>query len=87
MQDTSPEILKKINDMMQLKTPQEKLEMSWSMYRTSRQLIIQSIINQNPDISAVELRKELFLKFYKDDFTLSEQEKIIDHLLRHSSGG
>ncbi len=79
MEDTSPEISDKICEIMQKKTPGERLKMGLSMIRASRYLITRFILQENPYISELELKKELFLKFYANDFAVSEQEKIFAH--------
>lgn len=80
MDDTPLEIKKKVHDMLQKKSPLERVEMGCSMYETSKYLITQAILEQNPGISKKDLRKEIFLRFYRDDFTPSQLEKILKHL-------
>ena len=80
MDDTSLEMAEKVRDMFRKKTPAERFKMGWSMYETSRYLVIRSILENNPHISKVGLQKELFLKFYGNDFDLSEQKNILLHI-------
>ena len=80
MNDTSPEVEKKIIEMFQQKTPSERLEMACSMYETSKQLVIRYILENNPQISKGELRREFFLKFYGDDFDPVTRGKIAQYL-------
>ncbi len=80
MRDTSPEIEAKMHELIQNKTPGERAMMGWSMYLTSKYIITQAILRENPDITPTELRKELFLKFYRDDFSPMEREKILRYL-------
>lgn len=80
MEDTSPEILEKMREMYQKKSPYERLQMGCSMYDLSRYLITCAILRENPNISKACLRRELFLRFYGDDFSPEEKEKIIRHL-------
>lgn len=80
MNDTSPEITKKMHEMIQAKSPIERFKMGCSMYDTSRYLVIRGILENNPNISEIDLRKELFLKFYRDDFDSAEIQKIFKHL-------
>lgn len=79
MNDTTLEIAEKMREMCRLKTPEERFKMGCSMYQTSRYLVTQSILKSNPTISKAGFQKELFLSFYRDDFSLVEQEKIIAH--------
>ncbi len=80
MDDTSFEIAERVREMFRTKTPVERFKMGCSMYETSRYLIIRAILNDNPHISKAGLQRELFLKFYGDEFNLDEQKKILSHL-------
>ncbi|MFC2049226.1 hypothetical protein ACFLR2_01010, partial [Chlamydiota bacterium] len=80
MRDTSPAMEEKMFEMIRQKTPYERALMGASMFETSKKLIISGILQDNPDISPAELRKELFLKFYGNDFTPKQSEKIIRYL-------
>ncbi len=80
MNDTSPEMHKKMHELIRQKTPEERAKMGWSMYLTSRYIITQVILQKKPDITPAELRKELFLAFYKNDFSPAEREKILHYL-------
>jgi len=82
MHDTTPEMAQKMSEMMQTKSPLERLEMGCSMYETSRQLLIRAILEHHPKISEAELRRELFLKFYGNDFDPVTREEIVTQLLR-----
>ena len=84
MHDTTPEIDEKMREMFQKKTPLERLKMGCSMYETSKQLIIRSILQSNPNISKIELRKQFFLKFYGNDFDPETRDQIVQHLERVS---
>ena len=80
MDDTTSEIAERVRTAFSQKTPEERFKMGCSMYDTSRYLVTQAILRKNPNISESSLRKELFLAFYRDDFSLDEQTKIISHL-------
>lgn len=67
MNDTSPEMDAKMRELMRAKSPSERAQMGWSMFITSRILVREAILRENPTISEVDLRKEFFLKFYGDD--------------------
>lgn len=83
MNDTSPMMEKKMREMIQAKDPIDRLKMGCSMYQTSRYLIERAILEENPLISKEDLKKEIFLKFYRNDFSPQECEKIIKHLQTH----
>jgi hypothetical protein len=80
MDDTTFEMAEKMREMCSLKTPAERFKMGCSMYDTSRYLVTHAILRNNPGISKADLQKELFLSFYRDDFTLTQREEIIAHL-------
>lgn len=84
MRDTSPAMEEIMREMIRKKTPQERLKMGSSMYDTSRHFIVRAILEEKPNISESELRKEIFLKFYKDDFPPEELMKIANHLQSYS---
>jgi hypothetical protein len=83
MRDTTPEMTDKMCEMIRRKSPIERLRMGESMYETSKYLIIRAILEDNPQISKTDLRKEIFLKFYANDYNLIQQQKIIKHLQEH----
>lgn len=80
MDDTSMDIAEKMREMIRVKSPLERLIMGCSMYETSRFLIERSILASNPLISQKELRKEVFLKFYRNDFSPEQCEHIANYL-------
>jgi hypothetical protein len=41
---------------------------------------MRAIIEDNPNISKIGLRRELFMKYYGNDFNAAEREKIPFHL-------
>ena len=64
MKDTDPEILEHYERMLLKKGSMERLMMGFSMTETARQLVRASIPERNPGISPLELKKEVFLRFY-----------------------
>jgi len=84
MHDTTPEIMNKVREMNQMRSPVECLIMGCSMYETSKYLIIRAILENNPQISKADLRKEIFLAFYGNDYDQNQREMIIKHLTQFS---
>lgn len=82
MNDTSPEITEKMKELFLKKTPLERLQMGGSMYDTSRYMITSAILRENPNISKAALKCEIFRRFYGNDFSAEEQEKIVRYLSR-----
>jgi hypothetical protein len=80
MDDTRPEIAEKVCEMMQMKTPIERLKMGFSMYETSKYLVARAIQENSLIYSGAALRQELFLKFYGNDFDAATKQKILNHL-------
>lgn len=85
MNDTSPEIWAVMNALMSQKTPAERLKIGSSMHATSRHLITSAILKEDPKISESELKKALFLKFYQNDFSIEEKERILRAIEERSS--
>lgn len=80
MLDTSPEINSRVHQMMKKKSGPDRLLMGCSMFDMAKEIVQASIRAENPDISPEELRAQLFLRFYKNDFSERERERIINHL-------
>ncbi len=77
MKDTGPEMLDMQREFLMAKTDSEKFMMSIDMYETAKAFVKSEILFENPNISFSELRKEIFRRFYKNDFSKYEMEKII----------
>ncbi len=69
-------------NLMQRKTPQERLVMGCAMFDFSKQIVKSALLRQNPDLSPAMLRKELFLRFYGNYFNSKQQKNILDYLSR-----
>lgn len=80
MNDTSPEMAKKMREMLRKKSPQQRLIMGCNMIDTSKYLILESLKRSFPNISPEKLRQELFLKFYGNEFSSAEKMRILNHL-------
>jgi hypothetical protein len=76
MNDTSPEMAEKMREMIRAKSPSERARMGWSMYLTSKYLVTRAILEENPNISKSDLKKELFLRFYGNEFDEEARKKI-----------
>lgn len=72
--DTSADIEKKYEEMIMNKTPQERIKDSLLMLDLAKKMIIASIgKDQN-------VRQELFLRLYGDDFDEDTKKKILKQL-------
>jgi hypothetical protein len=77
MNDTSP-WAKKIQDELFVKlSGEERLLMGLEMFETARKIVLSSF---PPDLTEDEIRKRLFLRFYENDFTEEEKQKILASL-------
>lgn len=83
MNDTPPKITAMMQEMIQKKSPLERLLMASSSYQLSKQIVISSILKDYPDISQKDLRRKIFERYYSCDFTPIQLEKILIHLDAH----
>ena len=74
MKDTSPEIEKYYHDEIMKLDINTRLEMTGSMFDYARMLVLSTLPD---DLTPEETRVQLFLRFYKNDFTNEELDKII----------
>lgn len=80
MFDTHPDIAIRFRDLMMSKSGQERLLMGCSMYDTAKQIVRSAIYNERPEISEKEMNKEIFLRFYDNDFSRADREKFLSAL-------
>ena len=80
MKDTHPEIAVRFRNLIMSKTGQERLLMGCSMYDAAKEIVRSSIFNNHPGITEVEMKKEIFLRFYGQEFNRAEKEKVISSL-------
>ena len=77
LNDTHPEIEKKLRELYLKLTPEEKFKKMLSLCQTAREIVL----SQMPqDISPEERRKKLFIAYYKQDFSEEKFEKILKSL-------
>jgi len=77
MSDTTPEIQDIMDDIYKSKSGEEKLLIALSMFETARKIVLSSI---PLNLSDKNVRIELFLRFYGNDFNEKEKDKIISIL-------
>lgn len=76
MNDTHPEIAARSRDLMRAKSNEQRLLMGCSMFDAAKQIVQSAIYAQHPAITPEEMRKEIFLRFYGQEFTRTDREKI-----------
>ncbi|MBU6392394.1 MAG: hypothetical protein KGJ87_07600 [Planctomycetota bacterium] len=80
MNDTKASVEVLFQKMMMEKSGQERMKMGFSMFDFARRQVIASIQRKNQNIDIKDLKRELFLRFYGQDFSSEEQEKILRKL-------
>ena len=80
MNDTHPAIALKYKKMLLAKSPEQRLLMGFSMFDAAKKIVESSIINNNPSLSAKQIKSEIFLRFYSQDFTEIQRNKIISKI-------
>jgi hypothetical protein len=81
MNDTNPEIESRFIKMMMRKSGQERLKMGFSMFDMARRQIMASVEMNKPDADVKHIRKEIFLRFYGEEFSKKERERILNRIL------
>lgn len=77
MTDTSASVGLRFRNMIMKRSPEKRLLMGFSMYDTARIIVKSAIMEQNPQISLEDIKKEIFLRFYGKEYNRLEIEKIL----------
>lgn len=80
MNDTPIAMEIRYRQMLMQRSSAERLKMGCSMLATARALIVASVRERAPDISSEGLRRALFLRLYRDDFSADERQRIMGGL-------
>ncbi len=86
MNDTSPEIERKYQEMLLQRSGGERLKMGCSMHSTAQALVRASVLQKDPLASPGTLRRALFLRFYGHEFDAETREKVLLALKTVESG-
>lgn len=81
MKDTHPEVAGRFRDLMRAKSNEQRLLMGCSMYDTAKQIVRSAIYSQHPRITASQMRKEIFDRFYGLEFSRADKAKILSVLV------
>ena len=76
MNDTNYLVESRFLEMMMKKSGQERLMMGFSMFDMARSQVVASIKRDNPNADIEDIRKGIFLRFYGQDFSPEDSEKI-----------
>jgi hypothetical protein len=71
MKDTSEKMERIYNEMLMKKTPEERVKMCFSMLNAARRIVMSTIKDKK------NWRKEMFLRFYGDEFSPEQKKKIL----------
>ena len=77
MKDTPPEVEERFRQMLMARTPGERLEMACDMFQMARELMRAQILAENPKATEKEVRREIFLRTYGQDFDAETLNKIL----------
>jgi hypothetical protein len=80
MNDTPKYILKKQFEIIYAKPLRDKIAGLFEMTELSRNIILNQLKLKNPEFSEIDLKIELFKKFYKFDFDNETLNKIADKM-------
>lgn len=86
MTDTPPAVEERYRAMLMALPAERRLRMGASMNATARALVRASVLARRPEASETEMRQAIFLRFYADDFSPAEREKILAWLARSPGG-
>ncbi|GAX61737.1 l-asparaginase/archaeal Glu-tRNAGln amidotransferase subunit D [Candidatus Scalindua japonica] len=81
MGDTPTQVQLRYKKMIMSLTPSERLRMASRMYDSGRKLVISGIQNGKHQLNASQLREQLFLRIYGNDFSTAEVKRIINKKL------
>lgn len=85
MNDTDPKIETRIRTMIQQKSGSERFLMGCSMYETAKLLVLSSIRAKYPHISPGQLKYEILLRFYMEDFDSEQLQKLKKYLIQYDN--
>ena len=78
MNDTHESIERRFRRMMMSRAALTRLKMGCSMFDSAKRIVRSSILDQNPRLSAQEIKRAVFLRFYGQDFGREQQAKILN---------
>ena len=82
MKDTNILVESCFLEMMMERSGQERMKMGFSMFDMARRQVIASIKERNPNAGMNDIKKELFLRFYAQEFSPKEREKILNCIIK-----
>jgi hypothetical protein len=80
MNDTPKYVLQKQFEIIYAKPLKDKIAGLFEMTELSRNIILNQLKIKNPGLSEIDLKIELFKKFYKFDFDIETLNKIAEKM-------
>ena len=80
MSETPPDVDAACTAMFATRTPSQRVRMMSEMFDTARRLLVSGIRAEQPAISDTELKVEVFLRTYRDDYTAADRDRIVAYL-------
>jgi hypothetical protein len=77
MNDTPPDVDAAFSAMFATLTPTQRVRMMSEMFDTVRRILVSGIRAEQPDISDTELKVQVFLRTYRDDYAPDERDRIV----------
>lgn len=77
MIDTPQSVMNLFATMMMKKSAEERLRMGCSMFEAAKQIVLTSVRDRHPGIGPAEMKRELFLRFYGEEFNERQKENIL----------
>lgn len=83
MKDTTLEAAQLQRDIIHSKTELERVMMGVDMIESTGKVVMNSIKNENPNLSEREIVAELFERYYGHEFTQEEKENIKKGIIQY----
>ena len=80
MNDTSPDVEKRLNELLAQRSGSDRVRMACEMFSLARALIVSNICAESPDITATQLRVRIFERTYGDDLDADQRSRVIARL-------
>ena len=80
MTDTPPEVEARLRALFAERSGGERVRMTCEMFALARALMVSNIRAETPDISAADLRVEIFERTYGDDLAPEDRVRVIARL-------
>jgi hypothetical protein len=78
--DTPPDVDAAFTAMFATLTPSQRVRMMSEMFDTARRILVSGIRSEQPDITDTELKVQVFLRTYRDDYPPAERDRIVAYI-------